>query len=432
MGAGKTVIIGAGLAGLSAAYHLKENYVLLEKEERVGGLCRSVNVDGFTFDHSIHILYSSDPYATQLIKDVLLKDNLLLQPRESYVYSKRVYTEYPFQAHTYGLPPQVVKECLLGLVHAKYEMGDAPQPANFEEWIYRTFGHGIADHFMVPYNRRQWAFDLKKMDYNWIAERVPVPDLDEVFNGALFPPEKKFGPNAEFWYPREGGIEALPRGFLPYVNDIRVQTEVTAIDPRKRSVLLAGGESLEYGHLVSTAPLPELVDMLSDAPDKIRAAARALESNTVYAINIMMDVPTLSDMHWVYFPEDDYVFHRISFMMNFASANAPTDSSSITVEVSQSDYKPQQPETLFGQVVDGLLRAGVLESAEQIRDHHTLKLNPAYVIYDLSHRANVDLILAYLEQQDIFSCGRFGEWEYLNMDHSILSGRRAAQKVLAK
>jgi len=153
------IIIGAGLAGLSCAYHLKDDYVIFEREDHAGGLCASVNLDGFVFDKSIHILYSSDEYAASLIKDVLLKDNFRSQPRESYIFSKGVYTEYPFQAHTYGLPPEVIEECLLGLIEVTGKTGNGPKPRNFADWVYATCGGGIAKHFMLPYNKKQWAID---------------------------------------------------------------------------------------------------------------------------------------------------------------------------------------------------------------------------------------------------------------------------------
>ena len=105
--ADKVVILGAGLAGLSAAYHLDVDYEIYEKESEVGGLCRSRRVNGFVFDYAVHALYTSDEYATALIKK-LLSGNLLSQARSSWIYSKGILTPYPFQANTFGLPVDVV------------------------------------------------------------------------------------------------------------------------------------------------------------------------------------------------------------------------------------------------------------------------------------------------------------------------------------
>ncbi len=317
------LILGAGLSGLSTAYHLKDNYIIFEKEDRVGGLCRSEVIEGFTFDHAIHILYSRDEYVSKLIEEVLLKGNFNCQVRNSWIYSKDVYTEYPFQAHTYGLPVEVIKECIMGLVEAKYENRYFHNPRNFSEWIYKIFGGGIAKHFMIPYNRKQWAINPQLMDYNWIAERVPIPKIDEVIDGALRSPEKKFGPNAEFWYPVKSGMEALPKGFFPYVRNIELNSRITKIFKDRREVEINKKERVKYDNLISTLPLPIIIHLLDEVPPKVKKAATDLQFNTIYAVNLGIDRKHISDFHWVYYPEDDYIFHRISFPMNLAKSNAP-------------------------------------------------------------------------------------------------------------
>lgn len=427
----KNIIIGAGLAGLSCAYHLKDDYVIFEKEEYAGGLCWSVDLDGFVFDKSIHILYSGDPYASSLIKDVLLKGNFISQPRESYIYSKGVYTEYPFQAHTYGLPAEVIEECLLGVIKARYESDGKPAPTNFAEWIYSNFGEGIAKHFMIPYNTRQWAISPELMGFAWIEGRVPMPKVEEVLRGALFPPGKKFGPNAEFWYPETGGIKSLPLGFLPHVKNLSLNTCVEKIDTKRKAVVLSNGEDESYENIVSTMPLPVLIRMLDEVTQAVLDATNSLEYNTIHTINLCIDAPTISDMHWIYFPEDTTIFHRLSFMMNFSPRNAPPGKSSITVEISESKYKKINSETIVEDTIRDLIKLGFIESKDAVANHCKMTLTPAYVIYDLNHRANVDLVKGFLESKNIHACGRFGDWEYLNMDHSILSGKRVAETLMA-
>lgn len=423
------IIIGAGLAGLSCAYHLKGDYIILERKDRAGGLCASVNLDGFVFDQSIHILYSSDEYVSTLIKEVLLKGNFRAQPRHSFIFSKDVYTEYPFQAHTYGLPADVIEECLLGLIKVSNTTDSGPKPKNFAEWIHATFGDGIAKHFMLPYNKKQWAIEPKLMDYAWIADRVLTPNIEEVLHGALFPPVKKFGPNSEFWYPDRGGIESLPLGFLPHVKNLRLNAVVTRINTKDKTVELSGKEKLEYKSVISTIPLPVLVGMLDDAPSAVADAARALQYNTIHTVNLCIDEPKISDKHWVYFPEDNCIFHRISYMMNFSENNAPSGKSSITVEISESGHKKINRDSILDDTLRDLESLGIIKTRDTVVDHCLMSLTPAYVIYDLNHRKNVDLIKSYMESRGIYPCGRFGDWEYLNMDHAILSGKRVAETL---
>jgi UDP-galactopyranose mutase len=427
----KNLILGGGLAGLSAAYHLSEDYEIIEKQGRVGGLCRSEALDGFLFDYAIHILYSSDPYATRLIQEVLLKDNFHSQPRSSWVCSNGVHTFYPFQANTYGLPVDVVKECILGLIRATYEADKDREPVNFEDWVYATFGEGIAKHFMIPFNRKCWAVDLKQMSSEWVRDRVLQPKLEEVIHGALTDQRKGFGPNAEFWYPKEGGIEALPRGFLPHLDESRIhlQTEVVAIEVAKKQIETARGEKIAYRHLVSTLPLPRLVDLIPHVPGQVAEARKRLEHNTIWAVNLCIDRARISDRHWIYYPEMAYLFHRISFPMNFHPSMAPEGKSSITVEVGASKYKHVNRDTLVEDVIRDLKKTDYLKDEGEILAHNVLELTPAYIIYHIGHRRDVEFIHAYLRSIDIWPCGRFGDWEYLNMDHSILCGKRVAEQL---
>ncbi len=427
----RIAILGAGLAGLSAAFHLKENYDLFEMADRVGGLCKSESLDGYTFDYAIHILYSSDPYATQLIKDILLKDNFHIQNRSSWIYSKGVFTYYPFQANTYGLPADVIEECILGLIEAKYEK-NPDNAKNFEEWTLATFGEGIAKYFMIPFNQKCWAIDLKKMSIGWIKDRVLQPELRETIRGALSDQRKGFGPNAEFWYPQYGGIESLPKGFLPYIDSthLHLNTEIAKIQVNNKLLITTSGESIPYHKIISSLPLPKLIDLIDEKPESVIEARNQLENNTIWGINLGIDRPHISDKHWIYYPEAEYIFHRISFPMNFHSSMAPEGKSSITAEVATSKYKQLDLSSMVSTVIEDLQKTGFIKNSDEIVCHNVLELAPAYVIYHLEHRRDVDFLHAFLQENDILACGRFGEWEYLNMDVSIMSGKRLAERAL--
>ena len=440
MNSTKNLIIGGGLSGLGAAYHLKNeghpDWLMFERSERVGGLCKSVKYDGgFTFDHAIHILYSSDPYASGLIKD-LLSGNMAVKGRESWVYSSGEYTPYPWQANTFGLPVNIVKECLMGVIKATYEKEGCPGPANFGEWCYATFGEGLARHFMIPYNSKLWAINPKKMTDAWIKDRVMTPSLDEVIEGSLHRQEKDFGPNKVFWYPERGGIEALPIGFLPHLDREKIiyNTEVVKVLWKEKKVVSKDACEWSYDKLITSMPLPVLAGHMGpEIPPDLKKAAGNLEHNTVYAVNLAVKRDELSPYHWVYFPEEKYTLHRISFPKNFSTSMVPDGWNSITVEVSASKYRrvPTGDE-LINTVIDDLKNADVINNGDTIEVKSVLTLNPAYIIYNHTHPQDVNMLHQFLNENEIFPCGRFGDWEYLNMDHSILSGKRAAEKVLEK
>ncbi len=425
-----TLIIGAGLAGLSAAYHATGEPLVLERESRVGGLCRTQWYKGFGFDLSIHILFTRRPDLAALICDELLGGAFHEHQRRSWVYSHGGYTGYPFQSSLHGLPPDVIADCLLGLMRAHLSP-PASEPANFAQWARATFGDGIADHFFLPYNERVWATPPEEMDYTWIADRVSVPDLEEVVRGAFQPPEQRWGPNSTFWYPTQGGIEALPRALAARIDPSRLQleTEVVAIDPGARTVTTRTGETIGYDHLLTSLPLPVLVRLVHSAPAEVREAAARLRWNTVYTVLVGVGRPQISDQHWVYFHEDAFLFHRISYPMNFSRDLVPEGCSSVMAEISHSSHRDVSARDLVGETVHGLRRIGVLRDDDPLPVARVAPINPAYVVYTLDHRAAVTTIHAWLAAQGIRSIGRFGEWQYFNMDQSLASGRDAIRAL---
>ncbi len=419
-------ILGAGLAGLSAAYHLNGEHVILEKDSRVGGLCKSVDIEGYVFDYAPHILFSRDDYVRTLYED-LLKGNLCRHLRRSYIYLGGAYVKYPFEANLNALPEAIIQECIEGVVNRK-----TFEPENFEEWIYTTFGDGIAKHYMVPYNRKIWKYDLSRMNIDWIRGRVPSPSVEEMKKGAAGTLSKDYGPNAEFMYPMRGGIGALADQMSRGLN-VSTGSEVVEIRPSRTEVIVKyrkEGKIREAASekIISSIPLPDLVGILHDPPEEVVKAAGSLVYNSLVCVNIGVKRPGIIDKHWLYFPEEEFIFNRMSFPMNFSEHTTPGGRSSILVEVTHREAGVD-PERIRDRVVEDLKKTGIITERDEIEVCDTSAFKYAYVIYDLDHRKNVGVIHDYLDGNGIIPVGRFGEWEYFNMDKAILSGRNAASSV---
>jgi protoporphyrinogen oxidase len=428
-----TLIIGAGPAGLSAMYHYPGDSIVVEKESRVGGLCRSIYDHGFVFDYAGHIFFTNDSYVRDVLAPMLLGENLHWQYREAWVYSKGVYTRYPFQASTYGLPPEVIKECILGAVDAAAQYGHRQQPANFYEFIEAQWGAGISKHFMVPYNRKLWTVPLEQMTWQWLDGRVPQPNLEEIIDGALQPQSKPMGPNARFGYPLRGGFEAFMRGFLRYLDSGRIwlNTAVTGVDPEQHLALLSDGRTVHYEHLISTAPLPELLRLIPSLPADVQQAARRLRHVSVRCVNLGIARPDVSDKHWIYYPEEHPIFHRLFVQGNTSPHVTPAGCSSLTAEISYSPGKPLpvEGEALIQQVIEDCQSVGLLRPSEPILVAGEADIPYAYVVPDMHQEAAVACIQGWLALQGIISAGRFGAWKYLNTDMSILAGKQAAEQI---
>ncbi len=473
----RVVVIGAGPTGLSAAFHVGEDCLLLEQHDRVGGWCRSIEDNGFTFDFAGHIMFSNDSYVKELY-GLLLGENVHWQDREAWIFSKGVYTRYPFQGALYGLPPEVISECIVGAIEAQVgplkdlknasarsvaqsnsptackaesitdccadgltesnvslvhtgRLRPAREPAsNFEEFIYQVWGKGIAKHFAIPYNRKLWAVPLSTMETSWLGGRVPLPDLSEMIEGALRPVGKPMGPNARFGYPLRGGFQALMNGFLKHLRGpLKLNARVARIIPSRSTVVLANGSVHRYEQLISTMPLPALVKMVGDeAPPSVRLAASRLRHVSVRCVNLGVGRADLTEKHWIYYPETT-VFHRIFVQGNASPHCNPPGGCGLTCEITYSPEKPLpcDGEELINLCIEHAIQVGIIRADDTILARNMVDMPYAYVVYDHSRAENVAIIREWARSQRIVLAGRYSEWEYYNSDHAFIAGRNAAR-----
>ena len=211
----KVVILGGGLTGISAAVHLRRPWVLFEKDARLGGHARTDEREGFRFDKTGHWLHLRDPAVKQMVAEIL-PGQMIPVERKARILSNGVLTRYPFQANLHGLPPEVVKECLMGVIEAKASaQAGAPEPKNFEDYCLRHFGAGISKHFMIPYNERLWGVSPREITAAWCSRFVPLPNLEQMVAGAVGAGPPEMGYNVSFLYPSSGGIETFTRALQP-------------------------------------------------------------------------------------------------------------------------------------------------------------------------------------------------------------------------
>jgi len=426
---GKIVILGAGLAGLSTALNLKTNYLIFEKESRPGGLCKSIYLKGFTFDYAGHLLHFRKNWTRNFLRKVL-KNNFELRKRNSWIYSKNVYTKYPFQMNTYGLPVKVVQECLLGYFEAIYDQHRNLIPSDFGKWILTKFGSGIAKHFMIPYNKKLYKIDLKEMNTDWAERFIPMPNPDDVITGAITDQDKLVGYNVLFGYPKRGGIVALVRSMIACMRD-NVNTDCMAvkIDCGKRLIYFRNGLVVPYSFLVSTIPLNELIKIIKNVPKAISSAARRLRYRSVYVLNLGIARKNVSDKHWIYFPESKYIFYRVGFPSNFSSYVVPKAASSLSVEVSFIKYSDKKFRGFRERILEDLIQAKILKNRNEITVTKEIYIKYAYVIYDHNRNDNIKIIRKHLERNNIFTAGRYGNWEYSTMEDALLQGKMMAKKI---
>lgn len=433
------VILGGGLAGLSAAFFLERQlgpWLLVERADRVGGLIKTDVIEDFRFDYTGHWLHLRDPEIRALVEQRWLPGELVRIERRAAIFSRGVFTRFPYQVNTFGLPAEVIAENLIGFVEAQFgEKGRAlreREPQNFHEFILRYMGEGFAKNFMVPYNRKLWTVDPSELSAAWCGRFVPKPNLKEVVEGALGLSQDAIGYNASFLYPREGGIERWAQAMAASLEggEVQVRTEPTAVDWRARTVTLSDGRVVGYRELISTVSLPGLIQLLArggGVPDEVREAAGRLRATTVTYARVGARGENRQPWHWIYLPEDEFRTYRIGSPSAVYAPLAPKGSASFYVEYSHDGTVSTDQVERWA--VEDLVRAQMIHSADDVLFSSAQAIPHAYVLYDDAYGPAKKTLLAFLAQAGIQVAGRYGSWEYSSMEDAVLAGRAAARAL---
>ena len=435
----RIVIIGAGPTGLGAAYRLNElgyqNWKIYEKNSFVGGLASSFrDKKGFTWDIGGHVLFSHYDRFNQVFEK-LLKGEYVCHERKAFIRLFDRWIPYPFQNNIRYLPKKALLECLHGLIEAK---GEKTKPKNFNDWIFSTFGKGIAKYFMVPHNRKVWAYPLSQMDINWIGERVSVVDVKRILdNISSERDDVAWGPNNSFKFPLYGGTGNIFSRIASIIKDhLVLNSELTAIDSKRRELIFRDDLRDSYGCLINTSPLTTLIKILRPARAGLRENGKMLKHNSIFVVGLGLAGRCPENKCWVYTPEEKSPFFRVTYFSNYSPFNVPVSRRywSLMCEVAYSKLKPEREETVISQTIKGLQNCSMLDSkaVKKIVSRVLIKSEFAYPIPAIGRDSLLKYIQGSLEDNSIFSRGRFGAWKYEvgNLDHSFMQGMEIADRLV--
>jgi protoporphyrinogen oxidase len=437
------LILGAGPTGLGAAWRLQElgwpSWLLIDQALTPGGLASSeVDPQGFTWDLGGHVVFSHYEYFDRLM-DELLGDDWVHHVRESWVWMRGRFIPYPLQNNIWRLPPEDLIPCLQGLVEVHRSPAAGQPVRNFHDWILAQFGRGFADVFMLPYNRKVWAYDPSLLDTGWVGERVARVDLPRVLENLVLRREDcGWGPNQRFRFPLRGGTGAIWRACHARLPAERVQLgrQAVRVEPRTRRVEFADGRQLPYDYLISTVPLDRLLSMLVDQP-ALAARADQFRHSSCHIIGVGVGGPlaeVLRGKCWIYFPEPELPFYRVTVFSNYSPHNVPDPARywSLLCEVSESPHKPVDPGRVVDEVVAGLRAARLLPEGAAVASLWHRRHEYGYPTPFLRRDELLDEIDGQLVRQGIWSRGRFGAWKYevSNQDHSLMLGVEAVDHIL--
>lgn len=445
-----TVVLGAGPAGLGAAWTFVEegarNVVVLELQNRVGGLAGTFERDGYRLDYGPHKFYTRFGYLLEKMR-VLMGSDLLTVPKLSGVWLLGRRFEYPITARDLftGLSPAVALRCGVSYGLATLRNLVRPRPdVSYEDYIVNRFGRGTYELVFAPLANKVWG-DPRTLDAGLARVRVVIPSLVELAIRMVLGDRGKAELSArEFYYPRQGYQEfweRICRQIEKGGGTIRLEARPTRIaleGNRVTSVTFSAAgreEVLPVERTVSSIPLGNLLQLLKPPPPaEVLEASAGLRYRAAILLFIAVSKPRVSADGWIFFPEAKYVFNRISEQKAFSPEMIPPDRTVLTVDISgdvDGDLWRMSDEALFDRAMDGLEEAGLLRRGE-ISGYFTVRIPRVYPIYDLQFRPRIERIWQYLDAiPNLISVGRHGYFQHNNSDNALDMGVQAARHLLS-
>lgn len=419
-----TVIIGSGIAGISAGYHLNqigEKTVIYEKDSDWGGLCGNFTIDGFRFDRFVHFTFAPDDYTKNLFEE---SSPTYAHPSVSSNYYKGYWLKHPAQNNLAPLPVEEKVKIIKGFINRKEKPFEKLQ--NYEEWLRVQYGDYFAENFPFRYTRKYWGVEANELETKWVGNRMHEPNLDEVLEGSFEEQDKNFYYTTFMKYPKKGGFRSILNKCRDGL-DIRFNKEVVKIDTLNKVVYFKDGGKCEYTKLISSLPLPEIIKMLDNVPDEVKKASEELMHTSGYMVSLGFNRPDVAKHLWFYIYDEEILPARVYSPNLKSEDNVPNGCSSLQAEIFFSN-KSEIPskEKVLENTVSNLIKMGLFEEMDiVVKDIRFEKY--ANIIFDKDIYKNRKIVLDYLDLQGIKSIGRFGKWEYMWTHQAFEDGMNAVK-----
>ena len=405
------LIIGAGISGISYVNFIKNDYLLIEKENEPGGYCRTIKRNGYVWDYSGHFFHFQHPNIEEFVCQNLSPSSLLKVEKHSQIYYKGDYIDFPFQKNIHQLDKEELIDCLYDLFSVNH--GGI---RSFKEMVYANYGKSIAEKFLIPYNEKLYAYDLDRLDMNAMGRFFPKANKEDIILN--FRSQDNSSYNSSFTYPKDGAMEYV-QSLLKNVDRTKVclNEELLGIDMEEK-VAITNKRKIKYDRLISTQPLPSLLDQCRLGYD-----SNTFSCNKVLVFNLGFDSKGNDQRNsWVYVPEKDYIFYRLGYYDNILG----TDKMSLYVEIGFPENEVLCKEGLYlDRVMTDLKRMGVV-TTQKLVDYETVLMKPAYVHISKENQEAISRYKSILKEKDIYSIGRYGSWTYCSIEDNILEAKEVA------
>lgn len=426
-------VIGTGMAAYGAAHVLGAagvEYRCYDRNPYPGGHTASFrHSSGFIFDDGPHVSFTKDFRIQELLASNVGGHYETVAAHVNNLWQGHWIT-HPAQMNLFGLPSELVVRILADFIDVRSK--ETGPITSYADWLVASYGRTFAETFPMEYGAKYHTTTADTMTIDWLGPRMYRPSLEEMLRGALAPQTANVHYVTSFRYPTNGGFASYLQPFFENPR-IRLGHDVTSIDPRGRVIRFADGSEVPYEQLVSSVPLPDLIERIDGVPADVKAAAGRLAFTTAVMINIGVARDDLSNAHITYFYDRDIIFPRLTFPHLLSPNNVPPGAGSIQAELYFSDkYKPldRPGKSLIGETLAGLRRTGILHDDDTILCAEARTARYANVIFDHDRAPALEIVHGYLDDLGIGYCGRYGDWDHAWTDESFLSGERAATAAL--
>lgn len=417
-------ILGAGIAGLAASLKAKNNHrsaVIFESNSSAGGLLDNFSIQGFVFDNAVHLSFANESE----VRAVFDKTPFYTHPSDSLNFEQDKWLKHPVQNNLFPLDAEDKTQLIKSFI-SRPEINDIE---NYEQWLIHQYGNEIASRYPLRYTKKYWQCDARELSTNWIGNRMRRAQLDEILFGSYTPETPNTYYTKEMRYPKNGGFKAFIQPLIEQA-DIRYQFEAISIDQKNKIISFSNGVKVKYKQLVSSIPLPVLIDLFGqDVPSEIKHSASQLEATSIDLISVGFNKPLIKDL-WFYIYDEDILASRAYSPSVKSPNNAPENCSSLQFEIYNPARESQYtPDKLKENVIYALKKMKIADENDIIFIEHK-HLKWGNVTFKLGMEYHRELLLSYLKNMDISSIGRFGEWDYLWSNQSFLSGYNAIENLL--
>lgn len=417
----ENIIIGGGITGLSFA-NFAENCMVLEKEEEVGGYCRTIYRGSYVWDYAGHFFHFKEKESKKYFENVFSGQGLISKSKNTKIYYEGQWIDYPFQSNIWQLEKAEFIECLCDLYYADQQRKtDQSKYESFEHMLYKKFGKGICSKFLIPYNEKLYACNLQELDTDAMGRFFPCVSfrdvMDHISGGSIT------SYNDVFIYPKRGAVTFIDYLASKIPSDrIYTSCHVRKIDVENK-VVYTDDEKYSYKNLINTIPLNQFLQLLGRNYNET-----VFSYNKVLVLNMGFDKPSVdSTLDWIYIPDKNINFYRVGFYSNILE----TKELSIYVEIGYAKNERVDIEQAKRDTLMNLRKLGIITDHILV-DYEPILMSPAYV--HISPEVNLlkKEIFKELEREDVYSIGRYGSWTYCSMEDCFLAAYKLAKKLNCK